>query len=77
VAIGAIGATSYNEGSGGAVLRKHLGRAYDFFAAYRFGELAFNDQVSFAGLPGPPGRISQRQIGVVGAEWHPTPTRIE
>ncbi|MGP8121529.1 MAG: anti-sigma factor family protein, partial [Xanthobacteraceae bacterium] len=46
--IGAIGATSYNEGSGGAVLRKHLGRAYDFFAAYRFGELAFNDQVSFA-----------------------------
>ena len=76
-AIGAIGATSYNEGSGGPVFRKHLGRTYDFFAAYRFGELAFNNQVSFAGLPGPPGRISQRQIGAVGVEWHPTPTRIE
>jgi len=73
-AIGAIGATSYNEGSGGAVLRKHLGRTYDFFAAYRFGELAFNNPTSFGG---PPGRISQRQIGAVGVEWHPTPTRIE
>ena len=31
-------ASSYNEGSAGAVLRKHLGRTYDFFAAYRFGE---------------------------------------
>ena len=74
VAIGAIGATSYNEGSGGAVLRKHFGRAYDFFAAYRFSELAFNSQVSFGG---PPGRISQRQVGAIGVEWHPTPTRIE
>jgi len=73
-AIGAIGATSYNEGTGGAVFRKHLGRAYDFFAAYRFGELAFNAQTSFGG---PPGRISQRQLGVIGVEWHPTPTRIE
>jgi len=76
-AIGAIGATSYNEGSGGAVLRKHLGRTYDFFAAYRFGELAFNNQTSFGGLAGPPGRIAQRQVGAVGVEWHPTPTRIE
>jgi hypothetical protein len=74
VKIGAIGATSYNEGSGGAVLRKHFGRTYDFFAAYRFSELAFNSQVSFGG---PPGRISQRQVGAVGVEWHPTPTRIE
>jgi len=76
-AIGAIGATSYNEGSGGAVLSKHLGRTYDFFAAYRFGELAFNNQTSFGGLAGPPGRIAQRQVGAVGVEWHPTPTRIE
>ncbi len=76
-AIGAIGATSYNEGSGGAVLRKHLGRTYDFLAAYRFGELAFNNQTSFGGLAGPPGRIAQRQVGAVGVEWHPTPTRIE
>ena len=72
--LGAIGATSYNEGIGGAVFRKHLGRTYDFFAAYRFGELAFNNPTSFGG---PPGRISQRQVGAVGVEWHPTPTRIE
>ena len=75
--IGAIGATSYNEGTGGAVFRKHLGRAYDFFAAYRFGELAFNAPTSFSGFGGPVGRISQRQVGAVGVEWHPRPIRIE
>lgn len=75
--IGAIGATSYNEGTGGAVFRKHLGRVYDFFAAYRFGELAFNAPTSFSGFGGPVGRISQRQVGAVGVEWHPRPIRIE
>ena len=72
---GAYGSTSYNEGSGGFVLRKHLGRTFDFFAVYRFGELAFNNQVNFSGLP--TGNTSQRQVGAVGVQWHPTPTRIE
>jgi len=65
---------SYNEGSAGAVFRKHLGRSYDLFGSYRFSELAFDTTVcSF----GPCGRISQRHVGTVGVEWHPRPTRIE
>jgi hypothetical protein len=71
---GAVNAASYNEGSAGAVFRKHLGRSYDFLASYRFGEVAFNAPVCFSGSCG---KISQRQLGTVGVEWHPRPTRIE
>jgi len=67
-------AASYDEGSAGAVFRKHLGRTYDFFAAYRFSEVAFNVPVTFGGSTG---RISHRNVGSIGVEWHPTPTRIE
>jgi hypothetical protein len=73
-AFGAVGASSYNEGSAGAILRKHLGRTYDFFAAYRFSEVAFDNTVNLGGTSG---RIAQRHVGTVGVEWHPRPTRIE
>ncbi len=73
---GAVGASSYNEGSAGAVFRKHLGRFYDFFGAYRFSELAFDAPPELVGVYGN-GRISHRHIGTIGVEWHPTPTRIE
>ena len=71
---GLSGAASYDEGSAGAVFRKHLGRTYEFFAAYRFSEVAFNVPVTFNGSTG---RISQRNVGSIGVEWHPKPTRIE
>jgi hypothetical protein len=72
--LGAPG-TNYNEGSASAIFRKHLGRSYDFFGAYRFSEVAFD--TSFC-VTGPPcDRINQRHVGTVGVEWHPTPTRIE
>jgi hypothetical protein len=67
-------ASSYNEGSAGAVLRKHLGSSYDFFAGYFFSDVGFNALVT---LDGQTGRTSHRQVGSVGVEWHPTPTRIE
>jgi hypothetical protein len=67
-------AASYDEGSAGAVFRKHLGRTYEFFAAYRFSEVAFNAPVTFGGSTG---RITQRNVGSIGVEWHPRPTRIE
>src|SRR5271165_1600232 len=69
-----LGASSYDEGSGGGVLRKHLGHSYDFFLAYRFSELGFNNTISSGGTRG---STSQRQVGTVGVEWHPHPTRIE
>ena len=71
---GAVNANSYDEGSAGAVFRKHLGRSYDFFAAYRFSEVAFNVPVFLSGTGG---RIAQRHIGTIGMEWHPRPTRID
>jgi hypothetical protein len=69
-------ATTYNEGSAGAVFRKHFGRTYDFFAAYRFSEVAFDVPPGLLGSPGT-GRIVHRHIGAIGVEWHPRPTRIE
>jgi hypothetical protein len=69
-----VGAGSYNEGSAGGVFRKHLGRTYEFFAAYRFSEVAFSSPVT---LEGSTGRIASRNVGTVGIEWHPRPTRIE
>jgi hypothetical protein len=74
VPVGGVNAASYDEGSAGAVFRKHLGRTYDFFAAYRFSEVAFNAPITVGGSTG---RISQRNVGSIGVEWHPTPTRIE
>jgi len=74
VSLGVPGST-YDEGSAGAIFRKHLGRTYDFFAAYRFSEVGFDVPVCQPGLGC--GRISQRHVGSIGVEWHPTPTRIE
>jgi len=73
---GATNATSYNEGYAGAIFRKHFGRSYDFFGAYRFSAVAFNAPPGLIGFPGA-GRISHRHVGSVGVEWHPSPTRIE
>jgi hypothetical protein len=75
-----VDAASYSEGSAAAVFRKHLGRTYDFFAAYRYSEVDFSAPVSGSTLcagGGTCGRIAQRQVGTIGIEWHPTPTRIE
>jgi hypothetical protein len=71
----AIQAGSYDDGFGSVILRKHLGRSYEFFGSYRYGEEAFSSPISVPGAGS--GRINQRQIGSVGLEWHPKPTRIE
>ena len=63
-----FGGNGYDEGFVGTILRKHFGRAYDLFVAYRFGDLGLNNsQVG----------TTQRHSGTVGVEWHPTPKRIE
>jgi len=74
-----VAGTSYDEGFAGAILRRHIGRAYDAFVAYRFGEIGFDNADPLCGSVGvgPCGRTSQRHAGTVGVEWHPTPTRIE
>jgi hypothetical protein len=71
---GEIAANTYDEGSAGVVLRKHLGRSYDIFAAYRFSEVGFDAVSTIAGSTG---RTDQRHTGTLGLEWHPRPTRID
>ncbi len=70
-----VNASSFNDGSAGFILRRHLGRSYDFFASYRFGEQAFNTPICIN--TGGCGRTSEHQIGGIGLEWHPVPIRIE
>ena len=74
-----VPASSYDEGSAEAVFRKHLGRSYDLLAVYRFSEMAFNTptDAGFCVTGGGCGRIQQRNVGTIGVEWHPRPTRIE
>lgn len=74
-----VAGSTYDEGFAGAVVRKHFGRVFDFFAAYRFGEIGFDNTDPLCGIPGfgSCGKISQRHTGTVGVEWHPTPIRIE
>jgi hypothetical protein len=74
-----INATGFDNGSAGFIMRKHLNRSFDFFATYRFGELALETSTNAGScIPGQGcGRLSQRQVGAIGMEWHPRPTRIE
>ena len=72
---GGISANSYNDMYVSTIFRKHLGRTYEFIAAYRFGEDIFS---SYTCAPDAScGRSAQRQSGSLGLEWHPKPTRIE
>ena len=66
-----------NGGTATVILRKHLGRSYDFFAAYSFNEVAFDiaNTANCATLGC--GTTAQRHRGTIGLEWHPKPTRIE
>lgn len=74
-----VAGNHYNEGFAGGVLRKHIGHSYDVFAAYRFGEIGFDNADPLCGTPGFGicGQTSPRHTGTIGVEWHPTPTRIE
>jgi hypothetical protein len=78
--IGAFNAPSYDEGSAGFVLRKHLGRSYDFFMTYRFTEIGFNtpdNEAVCLNTISVCGSTAQRHIGSIGVEWHPRPIRLE
>ncbi len=70
----AIGAGSYDNVTVSTIFRKHLGRTYEFLATYRFGVDDFSSPVCTSGSCG---KTSERQVGSVGLEWHPKPTRIE
>jgi len=68
------GANSYNDGTFGVVVRKHLGRTYDLFGAYHFSEVWFDAPTVLGTVTG---ETNQRHIATIGVEWHPRPIRIE
>ena len=70
-------ATSYDAGTAGAILRKHMGRTYDLFAAYSFNEVGFNEPNTLNCATFGCGSTAQRHTGSIGLEWHPKATRIE
>lgn len=69
-----ISAGSYDTGSAGIIVRRHLGRTWDAFAAYRFNEVSID--VSCQGLS-TACNLEERHRGTIGLEWHPKATRIE
>jgi hypothetical protein len=71
---GAVGASVFNQGFGGAVIRKHISRSWDALAAYRFSIINFNNPVS---IDGSTGKTNHRQIGTIAIEWHPKAVRLE
>ena len=75
--IGVNGASTYDEGYAAAVVRKHFGRSYDLFVAYRFSELGLDAPISNCPNVLGCGQLNSRHVGTIGLEWHPTPTRIE
>jgi hypothetical protein len=78
--LGAAAASGYDDESAGLVVRKHIGRTYDFFAAYRFSRLSFNTPGNSPVClfdPNSCGNTTLRNVGTVGLEWHPKPTRLE
>ena len=69
------GATTYNDGFGGAALHRFFGRTLHGFASYQFSELAFDH--SFCSTNSPCSRTTNRQIVTVGLDWTPRPIRID
>jgi hypothetical protein len=70
-------ANTYDEGYVSLIFRKHFGRDYDLFGAYRFSEVGFDVPVTDCLNGFGCGRLSQRHVGTIGVEWHPRPTRID
>jgi len=70
---GASGASLFNQGFGGAVVRKHINRTWDALVAYRFSVINFNNTVDIEGS----GKTNHRQIGTIAIEWHPKAVRLE
>jgi hypothetical protein len=64
-------ANAFNHGFARILFRKHLGREFSAFAAYRFNDLSFNGNTGFGG------GNTERHMATVGVEWHPRPHRLD
>jgi hypothetical protein len=71
-----IPGNAFDNGFIRVLLRKHLGRTYSVFTAYRFNDLSSDNSLCNT-ISGVCGRVSQRHSATIGVEWHPRPTRID
>jgi hypothetical protein len=71
---GGAPANTFNHSFARVLLRKHLGREYSAFAAYRFNDLSFDSPTCNSGSCN---GSSQRHMATIGVEWHPRPSRID
>ena len=60
---------TFNHTFARVLLRKHLGREFSAFAAYRFSNLTFDSSAA--------SRNTERNMASIGLEWHPRPSRID
>jgi hypothetical protein len=70
--VGGEGSNTFDNGFARVLFRKHLGREYSAFAAYRFNDLSFDSSGCDVC-----GQSSERHMVTVGVEWHPRPSRLD
>jgi hypothetical protein len=68
-----VQANSYSYGYVGGTARHEMGRNFGIFFSYQFNDLHFDN--SFCASGGSCG--SQRQVAIVGLDWHPRPIRLD
>ncbi|MGA8441202.1 MAG: hypothetical protein WB714_23465 [Candidatus Sulfotelmatobacter sp.] len=67
-----VSANVYHYGFAGVSLHRMFGRNFHVFASYQFNELFFDSSFCTAC-----NRTSERQIGTIGLDWIPRPTRLD
>jgi hypothetical protein len=70
-----VPANIYQYGFAGVSLHRMFGRNFHVFASYQFNELFFDN--SFCGGVSNCNRTSERQVGSIGLDWTPRPTRLD
>jgi len=64
----------YEYAYAGGGLHRQLGREFSAFVTYQFGNLHFNNTFC---LTNSCGRLSQREVALIGLDWHPHPIRLD
>jgi hypothetical protein len=67
---------TFNHAFARVLFRKHLGREFSSFAAYRFNDTSFSSPTCDLET-GDCGRSTARHMATIGLEWHPRPSRID
>jgi hypothetical protein len=70
----ATSARTYSYVYAGGGLHRQMGREFSAFISYQFGNLSFDQEFC---LNTSCGRLSQREVALIGLDWHPHPIRLD